>query len=170
MSVPISEHLSALPDDVLRAVADFMPLSGLLVLARCSRKMQSVLRRQLNRHLDDLFVVRRYVRSYLCDKIGKHCVDYTIPGDTLQRQMFALFGEPDEAIGSHNFFEASQDYDEPFCVPKCIMYPVCGFRILADEGDRVPCFVTSYSHFRLRRFVGWLSRRYRKLLTAGTSQ
>jgi hypothetical protein len=50
-------HFGALPDDVLRAVADFMPPSGLLVLIRCNKRLQSVLRRQLSRRLDDRFAL-----------------------------------------------------------------------------------------------------------------
>jgi hypothetical protein len=131
--------------------------------------MQSVLRRQLNRRLDDLFVVTRYEINYLSDDDFGYCAELSIPDDTLQRQMFSLFGEPDIEIGSYHFSEPCLEYDEPFCVPKYIMYPVRGFCILADLGDRVPCYVAS-SNFRRQRFVGWLSRRYSQLLTAEASQ
>jgi hypothetical protein len=59
MSVPVtvSARLYSLPDDVLRALATFVPLSDLLVLVRCSRHFRMELQSQLNHCLDRLFVV-----------------------------------------------------------------------------------------------------------------
>jgi hypothetical protein len=52
----VMSHLYALPDDVLRAMATFMPLSSLLAIARCSRRLTTVLRGELNRRfLHSLF-------------------------------------------------------------------------------------------------------------------
>jgi hypothetical protein len=57
MSVTVATRFDSLPDDVLRALATFVPLSDLLVLVRCSRYFQIVLQRQLYRCLDRLFFV-----------------------------------------------------------------------------------------------------------------
>jgi hypothetical protein len=59
MSAPltISARLCSHPDDVLRALATFVPLSDLLVLVRCIRHFQMLLQSQLNHCLDRLFVV-----------------------------------------------------------------------------------------------------------------
>jgi hypothetical protein len=50
-------HLSALPDDLLRAMAAFMPPSGLLAMVRCSRRLSMIINREVSRRLDGLFVV-----------------------------------------------------------------------------------------------------------------
>jgi hypothetical protein len=57
VSATVSAGLYSLPDDVLRALAKFAPLSDLLVLVKCSRHIRMVLQSQLNRCLDQLFAV-----------------------------------------------------------------------------------------------------------------
>jgi hypothetical protein len=54
-----SAHLYALPDDVLRAMDAFMPPSGLLTMARCSRRLSTVLRGEVSRRLAGLYFVDR---------------------------------------------------------------------------------------------------------------
>jgi hypothetical protein len=56
--------LLALPDDVLRVVAPYVPLSNLIVMVRCSRRFATVLRSELSRHLDGLFVVNPQPKAY----------------------------------------------------------------------------------------------------------
>jgi hypothetical protein len=54
-SVYPTAELRNLSDDVLRALAAFVPLPSMLALLQSSRRMQLLLRRQLSRCLDYLF-------------------------------------------------------------------------------------------------------------------
>jgi hypothetical protein len=51
-----SAKLCALPDDLLRAMAAFVPTSGLLGLVQCSRRFAAVLHDELTSSLNGLFV------------------------------------------------------------------------------------------------------------------
>jgi hypothetical protein len=89
--VTVPARLYGLPDDVLRALATFVPLSDLLVLVRCSRHFRVVLQRQLNRCLDGLFVVTHLEEHIL----QARCLSLKgIPYQPEQRVLNALFGEP----------------------------------------------------------------------------
>jgi hypothetical protein len=95
MTVTIPARLSSLPDDVLRALATFGPLSDLLVLVRCSRHFRMVLQSQLNRCLDRLFAVTHY-EDHWGQKAGLVSTLYLPrPNQLEQRVLYALFGEAD---------------------------------------------------------------------------
>jgi hypothetical protein len=91
MPVPIPAGLYALPDDVLRALATFVPLPDLIVLVRCSRHFQMVLQSQLNRCLDHLFVVTHAEEHWVrARRIPPHSYP---PNQPEHRVLEALFGE-----------------------------------------------------------------------------
>jgi hypothetical protein len=50
-------RLLALPDDVLRVVVPYLPLSDLIVLVQCNCRLAKVLFNKLTRRLDGLFIV-----------------------------------------------------------------------------------------------------------------
>jgi hypothetical protein len=95
MSVPaiVSARLSSLPDDVLRALATFVPLSDLLVLVRCSRHFRVVLQSQLNRCLDQLFAVT-HLEEHWAQTSGL-VSSLHFPDQLEQRVLHTLFGEAD---------------------------------------------------------------------------
>jgi hypothetical protein len=51
--------LYTLPDDVLRALAAFVPPSALIAFAQCSRRLAELLGGQLARRLDGFFAATR---------------------------------------------------------------------------------------------------------------
>jgi hypothetical protein len=55
--MPDPIYLSALPDDVLSTVSTFLPLSGLITLVQGCRSFKTVLRDQLTRRLDEVFII-----------------------------------------------------------------------------------------------------------------
>jgi hypothetical protein len=101
MSMPVTARLPNLPDDVLRALATFVPLSDLLVLVRCSRRFRMVLQSQLNRCLDRLFVVTHN---------EEHCyravfLPYSyLPNKPEHRVLEALFGEATVVRGNSRVY------------------------------------------------------------------
>jgi hypothetical protein len=90
MSITVSTQLDSLPDDVLRALATFVPLSDLLVLVRCSRQLYTVLQSQLNRCLNRLFVVTHLDENWA--QVGM-LPSFSLAHQPDQRVLRALFGE-----------------------------------------------------------------------------
>jgi hypothetical protein len=157
VSAPPFAQLCALPDDVLRAVAEFMPPSGLLVLVHCSLGMQSVLHRQLSRRLDDLFALSTEPISRTDGP--RSCFTLPVTCDDLERTIKAVFGPGYYPwIRSYKFIEAPKGYDGPLGHSRC--YEVRTFYQTVHIVSPNLC---------PHRFVGWLHRRHDYLLTAEAS-
>jgi hypothetical protein len=90
MSVTVATRFDSLPDDVLRALATFAPLSDLLTLARCSRHFRIVLQSQLNRWLDRLFGVTHVEEHWAQARLLQSMY---LPKQPEQRVLDLLFGE-----------------------------------------------------------------------------
>jgi hypothetical protein len=90
VSVTFAAGLSSLPDDVLRALATFVPLSDLLVLVRCSQHFRIVLESQLHRCLDRLFFVTHTEEHWVRAQRMRYS---HLPNQPEQRVLEALFGE-----------------------------------------------------------------------------
>jgi hypothetical protein len=103
--------MSALPDDILRSLAAFMPPSGLIVLVRCSHWLARVLREQLSRRLDDLFVITTQPEIQ-CEL--PFYDDLSI--QTLPCELEALFGKATinetSFVSTYYFVEAPKGYDK----------------------------------------------------------
>jgi hypothetical protein len=93
VSTTVFAGLYSLPDDVLRALATFVPLSDLLLLVRCSRHFRTVLQSQLNRCLDRLFVVT-HLDEHWAQAWRLSC--YGIPYQPEQRVLVTLRGNSRE--------------------------------------------------------------------------
>jgi hypothetical protein len=147
--------LCALPDDVLRAVATFLPTSGLIVLAQSSRAMAVVLQDKLTLRLDNLFIVTQseyeFVKSF-------HIELLTYP---LRCEIEALFGEASvdsEGWSSYFFVEASKGYNGPrirlrFYL-RCPEFAWCRY---GNAGSR---------YDGRKRFATWLQRQLERLRAA----
>jgi hypothetical protein len=159
-SVPIPAHLSALPDDVLRALTNFVPLSGLLVLTRCSRGMQSVLRTQLSRRMDDLFALSTQSTRYAVP----FPIRVPISWDDLEREIKAIFGEANR----YTFIEAPgpKGFDVPLWHRRGDS--VYNMDHGGSRDGRISCQIVTPT-FSPQRFVDWLRRRYNQLLTTEAS-
>jgi hypothetical protein len=90
VSVTIPARLPSLPDDVLRALAIFLPLSDLLVLVQCSRHIRMALRSQLNRCLDRLFGVTHVEERWAQ---ARPLQSMYLPKQPEQRVLDSFFGE-----------------------------------------------------------------------------
>jgi hypothetical protein len=159
VSPPTPAQLSTLPDDVLRALADFMPLSGLLLLVQSSRWLQSVLRRQLSRRLDDLFSINTQPTPST-DGPGFY-FPISIPHDDLKRIIRSSFREANMCpTNSYIFIEAHLGYDEQLGLN--YHFYVQGTKHGGIWDGHTPCqLISLYSS--LRRFMGWLHRRHDQL-------
>jgi hypothetical protein len=94
----MSAGLYNLPDDVLRALATFLPMSHLLMLVRCSRHLQIVLQIQLTLGLDQLFVTTYLEYYYYRERrLPLNAIIY----QPEQRVLHTLFGEADVRGGSN---------------------------------------------------------------------
>jgi hypothetical protein len=105
MSVPatVPARLSSLPDDVLRALATFVPLSDLLVLVRCSRHIRVVLQKQLNHCLDRLFVVTHLEENWARARRLRFLYgSRALPNQPKQTVLDKLFGEADIRDGGNS--------------------------------------------------------------------
>jgi hypothetical protein len=161
-SVPIPANLGALPDAVLRYMADFMPLSGLLVLVRCNQRLQTVLQHQLSRRLDDLFALSTQHIPHTAGH-GVH-FELSISVDDLKRKMEALFGMGNMwSNNNYVFIEAPKGYDGSL-QPMLSRFPY----VQDSWGGRNLYRVLS-PNFSPHRFTGWLHRRYNRLLAAEAS-
>jgi hypothetical protein len=65
--------------------------------------------------------------------------------DTLQRQIFTLFGEPDVDVGCYHFVEAPKGYDGTLASCLKELHTVYGFNsfLLIEPGISAPFFVAS---------------------------
>jgi hypothetical protein len=153
--MPSPIRLWSLPDDVLRAIATFMPPSGLIVMVQSSRAIAAVLQDQLSLRLDEMFVLAAPNNIYL------HPYILRLPIQPPLCVMAALFGE--ECVGDDggvycHFIEASKGYDgsprrlELFTQDN-VSYVLYGRRsaVIDDVSIR-------------DRFASWLQRRCAQLL------
>jgi hypothetical protein len=164
VSAPCRAQLYILPDDVLRALAEFMPLSGLLSLFQSSRWLQSILRHQLSRRLDDVFA-----HSTTQTMMYSWCIRQNLPisSNDLERKVRAIFGEANVHPNvSYVFSEAPKGYDGPlgFCRHSYVQ----GYGHGGSRGARYSYQVGS-ANFSPQRFVGWLHRRHNQLQTKEAS-
>jgi hypothetical protein len=138
-------HLCALPDDILRAIAKFVPMSGLIVLVRSSRTIAVVLKDQLAQRLDDLLVV---IHSEIqC----MHPFFNELPTQPRQQELETLFGEASVStleLSSHNFMEAREGCDGPRNYFKL-------YRLPAGYADRRYKVASSRNNGQIR-FLTWL--------------
>jgi hypothetical protein len=143
------------PDDVVGAVVAFMPPSGFLEFVWCSRRLSKVLRAQLQRRLDHLFVVMqpggRFVRGLL---------QLPLTNQLLRCELKSLFGEAygiwDLQTSGHSFVvEAPKGYDGPSRMLQLYR------RSATHHGQTIcgPYFVGSPWMPATRRFSAWLQRR-----------
>jgi hypothetical protein len=156
-----------LPDDVVRAAAAFVPLSGLLMLARCSQRVEKVLRGQLTSRLDDLFVVvlpsDRDNFSWLHYPFIAYFpwLHYPWPQQSEVEAMFGMSTKYDHGVYMHVFVEASKGYDGPPSV-----------RVLGKNNHNAYCLgrrIVKGMHMTFPyRFDGWLDRKLERQRTMAT--
>jgi hypothetical protein len=155
-------HLCALPDDILRAMASFMPPSRVVVMAQCSHRFALVLRGELTRRLDGLFVVQpieNWLRTGTNDAlIMDH---FTSMSPDFCMYLFGQIGLSDmngppglNRIGDYHLTEARKGYDGP---PGRLRLSMSVF------GNYV---VMGPNHSVLRRFSSWLKRMRKEFLVA----
>jgi hypothetical protein len=169
MSAPA--QLYALPDDILRAVAAFLPRSGLILLVWCSRRLAAVLGAQLIRRLDGLFVVS-VLPEITQSNLGRGCYVMLEPHPT-PCDLEALFGKARvlwHAIGpsGYDFVEDPNDSNGPARIIRLALNPsrsTAGelFVFIPDKevGPRLAQAVA-----QRRRVLGWLQRRQMQLRAA----
>jgi hypothetical protein len=153
MSVPNPARLSRLPDDVLRALATFVPLSDLLVLVRCSRHFQTVLQSQLRRCLDRLFVVTHDEEH--CYR-ARHMPYSYLPNQPEQRVLNSLFGEGKMRgdLRAYCFTDGQS------------ILSLTQRKLMDIFGEYAPaCYIILGTNTRTHdRFMGWLRYRYEQHL------
>jgi hypothetical protein len=158
--MPYSEatpaQLLALPDDILRAMAAFMPPSGLLAMARCSWRLSTVLRGEVSRCLDGLFIVGnpsvdRVAYAY---RARRSLGSVSTSGFMSRRFLASLFGE--EAFRPSDWkslrlciTEAPKGYDGP-----------CRNLQTYQRSPMYTLKVCGPSRFVLVRFSNWLKFRF----------
>jgi hypothetical protein len=146
--------LLALPDEVLRVVARYWPLSELIVLVRCSWRFASVLSNLLSERLDGLFVLRQGFTS-------RRVLPFTLSWAELQ----ALFGEGQFVGSTRSYYVAEAEGSNV----RSIYY------IILDSNHHDVDHI--WTHWRLafdpayylateNCFVGWLLRRHEQWLAA----
>jgi hypothetical protein len=153
----MSAQFYAIPDDVQRALALFLPLSTLLSLAKCSRHLQSALQRQLLLRFDGLFSLRHCKSVSVISPRGYS--SYPISDATLQYAIQDLLGKADVTHSCYQFIEASRGYDGP-----------SGYRTVygsgrfdVDEVVKHILYLPSVGDSDLYRFLGWLHWQYNQL-------
>jgi hypothetical protein len=181
--MPDIVQLCALPDDVLRAVAAFMPPSGLIVLVRFSRTIAVVLQVQLTQRLDDLSVVMQSVIRFKSPSIVE------LLFRPLPYELRASFGEANVNKwdgSSYYFVEVSRDMVGPqkiwYCVVNTQVILTVAIWLLAqimmtEYSSCTGCSAGLYDReLRKRMEKQWLQRYhhrsdgsspYRKLLNGG---
>jgi hypothetical protein len=148
MSVPA--HLCALPDDVSRALAALISLSRLLVLRQCSQRLEGVLRRQLYRRLEDLFILAHSSGDHL-PKLS------TFQSPILLRDLEPLFRKPNAeffGMAIHYFVEAPNNYFGTIYLQE-VSLPV---RTYTSPGPQRFCMISGTIMMQ-SRFLSWLQRR-----------
>jgi hypothetical protein len=155
---------SALPDDILRYWAAFAPPSGLLMLARCSRRFAAVLRGARNRCLDSLFVVAQREDCYSMPEIPNNVFEmFTLFQLSFQpswKELRALLGEEQQTRWSgmfeYYFVEARTSYDS-------VGY-LRTFKVFRQHGDHGRTVLGISGRMTVqadaRRFEYWLQRRH----------
>jgi hypothetical protein len=105
-------HLCALPNDILRAVAAFMPPSALLVIVRCSRHFSRVLHGEVTQRLDGLFqYVALPTASFSTSPDWVKLVEHSWPQHMPRLFVEAMLGTSDLHPGGYLFLEALKGYD-----------------------------------------------------------
>jgi hypothetical protein len=110
-TLQMSAELYTLPDDLLRALAAFAPLSGLLALVECSRRFATALRSIINHRLDNLFIL-----------LPKDCLNackvetrqLSLGSSLSRREVRNTFGEPEPSQWGtfcYLFAEGPKGYD-----------------------------------------------------------
>jgi hypothetical protein len=148
-------QLKTLPDDILRAVATFLPPSGLIVLVRSCRTLATVLQDQLAHRLDNLFYQMHY--EIQCT----HPLFSELPTQPLPCELQDLFGEASFnklGVSSYYFLEV-KGYDGPRRYFQLYRLPT-GY---VDHR----CKIASSRNDGQIRFVAWLQRRLERLRAAG---
>jgi hypothetical protein len=160
MSVPITvpAQLYSLPDDVLRALATFVPLSDVLVLVRCNRHIRVVLQSQLNRSLDRIFVAMQIDDDWVHQAWRLDCTYPTRQPD--QRVLHSLFGEANLRGGCrvYCFLEVSKGHDRESIL---ILTQIKDFESLA-LGDSARYVIKGNDGPARYRFASWLQYRCRR--------
>jgi hypothetical protein len=151
MSLPVSlgptAFFCALPDDVLRTLAAFVPPSGLLALVRCR-----LLQGQLTLRLDSLFVVTHIGITFVTTVIGYN-FSLSKQWQHQKSKLVTLFGEADclDSHRSYYFLEAPKGYD---------WFPPLRGLYLRNCSYSGRYFGAQYqSRFQLHKFKTWLQRR-----------
>jgi hypothetical protein len=135
----IPARLSSLPDDLLRALATFVPLSDLLVLVRCSLHFCKVLQRSLNGCLDRLYAVTHLKEHWAqARQLPFNCISDQPDKWVLE----ALFGEAERRA-----------YSRGYCFVE-----VEGQCILGLRGN-APYYIFGKTKSARDRFASWLCYR-----------
>jgi hypothetical protein len=160
VSVAPPAELHALPDDILRAIAEFVPPSGLLVLVQCNQRLANVLHDELSCRLDDLFVVNPYPPDIAFVWMSMlFCPLFTPSFDDVR----TLFGEQN-AVGGCSFVENPKGYDGPFG-PHITLSRRRRRIHMITHGPADMTYVVKGSG-PLHRFSSWLQRQHEELLAA----
>lgn len=155
---PLAE-LHALPDDILWAMAEFLPPSGLLVLVQCSQRLAKVLHGDLSRRLDDLFVINPHVPDIaFVWKSMLFCPIFTPSLDDVH----ILFGKQN-AGSDWSFAENPKGYDGP---PEPNIHLSRRRRYIINNDGPAEIIYLVKGSGQLHRFSSWLQRQHEQLLAA----
>jgi hypothetical protein len=163
VSITVPARLLSLPDDVLRALATFMPLSDLLMLVQCSRQLHKVLQNQLNGRLDQLFVVTHDEEHWAQ---ARQLPSMDLPEEPEQWLVEALFGEA-KVRGARE--------SKVYCfIDGQSFLSLTQYKHFFNENDDgyVPYYIiTGKNKFVRDSFASWLRYREQRMATAahGTS-
>jgi hypothetical protein len=151
MSVTFPARLSSLPDDVLRALATFVPLSDVLMLVRCDRHYRMELQRQLKRCLNGIFVVT-HVEEHWAQVQRLSCNG--IPYQPKQRVLVTLFGEANLRANS-----------KVYCFVEVDWQIILSLHI---SNDYATYYIRGMTQSARDRFASWLRYRCEQQLATET--
>jgi hypothetical protein len=154
VSVTVPARLPSLLDDVLRALATFMPLSDMLVLVRCSRHFEMVLQSQLNRCLDQIFVVTHQEENWIKARYLQS-VDH-LPNQPEHWVLEKLFGKVDVCRNSRVYCFAAGKNILSLIQRKSINIFLYGVQFKNEDRNDTYYAISGANQNARDRFVRWL--------------
>jgi hypothetical protein len=161
MTVSLLSRLLALPDDILRVVSPCMPLSDLIVLVRCSRRLATVLRSELSHRLDGIFVVNPQPKAFFT---SWEPLSFILPRSELQ-EIFREGQVTETCFGvgiCYHFVEVAASNEEMHFCPSLFSGCPSLFRGLYVDNT----YLVTDPEMNVDRFVGWLRRLHEQWLAA----
>jgi hypothetical protein len=148
----MAAELCTLPDDLLRALAAFVPLSGLIVLVQCSRRFATALRSSINHRFDDLFILLPNDYSDACKVETRQLALECSLSRSEVRYMFCEPSPSQWGTFCYFFAEAPKGYDNL----------TSALKLITGIGE-YNCYIYCQNRAIGNRLVGWLHRRHKQL-------